>query len=232
MSELRVALVAEGPTDRVIIEAALKAILSGPFFLGFLRPEKIRPDMGGGWCDVFKWCRETAARAASLEDDPTLENYDLFILHLDADVAEVTYENGGAPVVAASQGLLPLPCSSPCPPASGAVDELRKRLTSWLGVTTVGPRTVLCVPSKSSEAWLAAAVLPTGHAVLAGIECALHLEARLPKAQRIQKSQRAYQERAPTIKSQWSQVEKVCSQALRFSTEVRVAAAVVALTAD
>jgi hypothetical protein len=227
MSELRVALVAEGPTDRTIIESALKAVLGAPFVLTVLQPEATRPVMGGGWCGVFKWCRDFAARAsASLEEDPILENFDLFILHLDADVAEMAYEDGGAAVVGASQGLLPLPCSRPCPPPSDAVDGIRKRLINWLGVATVGPRTVLCVPSKSSEAWLAAAVLPTDHAVLAGIECDLHPEARLgqlPKDQRIQKSRRAYQEHAPTTKSQWPRVEAACSQALRFRNDVQAA---------
>ena len=227
MSDLRVALVAEGPTDGIIIESALKAVLDAPFVMTVLQPEATRPAMGGGWCGVFKWCRDFAARAhASLEDDPILGNFDLFILHLDADVAELTYQDGGAAVVGASQGLLPLPCSRPCPPPSDAVDGIRKRLINWLGVTTVGPRTVLCVPSKSSEAWLASAILATGHAVLASIECDLHLETRLeqlPKAQRIQKSRRAYQEHTPTVKSQWPRVEALCSQALRFRSDVQAA---------
>jgi hypothetical protein len=36
MSELRVALVAEGPTDAVVVEAALKALLRRPFVLTLL----------------------------------------------------------------------------------------------------------------------------------------------------------------------------------------------------
>lgn len=46
MSELRVALIAEGPTDSVLIEAALKAILGRPFTLAPLQPEATRPQMG------------------------------------------------------------------------------------------------------------------------------------------------------------------------------------------
>ena len=49
MSELRIALVAEGPTDYVIIEAALKAVLPKPFILTQLQPEATRPDLGQGW---------------------------------------------------------------------------------------------------------------------------------------------------------------------------------------
>lgn len=43
MSELRIALIAEGPTDAVIIEAALKAILGRPFILQTIQPEATRP---------------------------------------------------------------------------------------------------------------------------------------------------------------------------------------------
>src|SRR6478672_6431271 len=43
MSDLRVALVAEGPLDRVIIEAALKAVIPRPFILTLLQPEPTDP---------------------------------------------------------------------------------------------------------------------------------------------------------------------------------------------
>lgn|GEM_PF-6810164 len=52
MSELRIALIAEGATDLIIIEAALKAIIKPPFILNLLQPEATRPDIGGGWCGV------------------------------------------------------------------------------------------------------------------------------------------------------------------------------------
>jgi hypothetical protein len=58
MSELRVALIAEGPTDTVLIEAALKVILGDRLFtLTTIQPEATPGWMGTGWCGVFKWCR-------------------------------------------------------------------------------------------------------------------------------------------------------------------------------
>lgn len=121
MSELRVALVAEGPTDRVVIEAALRALLPRPFTLALLQPEPTRPHMGTGWCGVFKWCREFAARSpASLEADPTLPGFDLFVIHLDADVAEKSYPDCGAVIEAAALTLPTLPRSRPCPPCRGS----------------------------------------------------------------------------------------------------------------
>jgi hypothetical protein len=57
MSDLRIGLVAEGKTDQVVIEAALKAILERPFILTLLQPETSDPfgdagPLGGGWGGV------------------------------------------------------------------------------------------------------------------------------------------------------------------------------------
>lgn len=228
MSELRVALIAEGPTDSVIIEAALKAILGDRLFtLTTIQPEATRPRMGTGWCGVFKWCREFAARSyASLEADPTLPGFDLFVIHIDADVAENRYGDGGEAVSTAAQGLPSLPCTQPCPPPAGAADELRKRVLAWLGVVQVGPRTVLCVPSKASEAWLAAGVLDETHPLLVELECNLSLEtqlAGLPKKDRIKKTRRDYVHHAASVTREWARVTRRCTQAGRFHGEVHAA---------
>jgi hypothetical protein len=223
MSELRVALIAEGPTDAIIIEAALKAILDKPFVLQTLQPEATLGAAGAGWCGVFKWCRAFAERgAASLEDDPILPGFDLFVLHLDADVAEQSYDNGGLVVEAAARNLLPLPCSQPCPPPAAAAEEVRKRLVEWLGLKHVGPRTVLCLPSKAIEAWLAAVALPDRHALLNGLECNLRLAdqlAALPVNQRIRKGRRDYLQRESIVTKGWDRIRQTCMQAERFHLE-------------
>lgn len=103
--------------DALLIEAALKAVLRGPFILSTLQPSPTRPEFGGGWCGVFKWCREVAARgSANLETDTTLPGFDLFIVHVDADVADLSYGDGGDAVEKASLSMPLLPCTSPCPP--------------------------------------------------------------------------------------------------------------------
>ena len=52
---LRIALVAEGPTDYEAIQAALKAVLPQPFVMIQLQPEATGGMMGTGWCGVLKW---------------------------------------------------------------------------------------------------------------------------------------------------------------------------------
>jgi hypothetical protein len=184
--------------------------------------------MGTGWCGVFHWCRAFAERSrASLEMDPTLPGFDLFVIHVDADVADKSYADGGEKVSAAARGLLSLPCAQPCPPPASTADELRKRVLSWLGLVQVGPRTVLCVPSKAIEAWLAAGMLDEGHSLLLGVECKVALDtqlARLPKGQRIKrKSWREYERHAASVTTEWTRVTKTCTQAERFHRDVHAA---------
>lgn len=225
MSDPRIALVAEGITDFIVIEAALKAILQRPFVLSQLQPEPTRPDMGGGWGGVFKWCQEFRQRGkASMESDPTLTDLDLVIVHLDADVADKNYADCGEAVAQAALALQPLPGPLACPPPSNTVTALEAVLLSWLHIPAVGPKSLFCIPSKATEAWLSAAALPPAHALLTGLECNLHLEtqlAQLPKGQRIRKSAREYRNLAEAVTAQWAQVKAHCTQAALFDQQVQ-----------
>jgi hypothetical protein len=230
MSDLRVALVAEGPIDAIVIEAALKALLPRPFVLTQLQPESTRPRLGGGWGGVARWCDEFAGRGhVRFEDDPTLPGFDLFVVHVDADVAEMSYADYGPESVARSvaRGWPTLPRNLPCPPPTGSADAMRTCLLSWAGLQAVGLKTVFCVPSKAPEAWLVAALFNQGHPLLNNLECNSNLEEQLkalPKAQRVKKTTREYRSREKQITMAWSTVRQRCSQAERFSTEVSTVA--------
>jgi hypothetical protein len=230
MSDLRIALIAEGPTDAIIIESALKAILPKSFVMYPLQPEPTRPDLGSGWGGVLKWCREVSGRGAELlEDDPTLERFDLIILHIDADVADKSYADYGRELEEAAQqgGWGFLPCSLPCPPPEASINKLRTVLLSWLGIDSIGDKTVLCIPSKSTEAWLAAAVFPGNLNLMQDIECAMRMEnrlAQLPKAQRIKKNIREYRSHSVMVKAGWARVRLLCSRADIFHRTVEAIA--------
>ncbi|HFG1573999.1 TPA: hypothetical protein ACGFXZ_003009 [Vibrio cholerae] len=226
MSDLRIALIGEGPTDYVIIEAALKAILPHPFILTQLQPEATQPEMGSGWGGVLKWCYTASERfAGPVTSDPTLSGYDMLIIHLDVDVTGFSYADCGANVaqMAVDRGWQNLPIHCVCPPAEYCANALIPVIESWLGAASLG-RTVLCLPAQSSGTWLAAAYLPAEHALLAnepecsGIEEQLE---RLPKQLKVKKSQREYRSKAPTITTQWNKVKQVCNQALRFEQSVK-----------
>ncbi|HQV21742.1 MAG: hypothetical protein H6996_03360 [Moraxellaceae bacterium] len=227
-NSLRIALIAEGKTDYIIIEAALNAILPKPFILTMLPTENTRSELGEGWGKVLKWCQEFThinpnVDTRSLATDPTLMDFDLIIIHIDADVAEKSYADYGTAVAQATATLPILPCSQPCPPPSNTVSQLQQLLLAWLGITQKDAKTVFCVPSKAGEAWLAAAILPEAHPLLTGIECNLNLETRLsvlPKALKVRKSVREYQSRASTITKNWTTVTALCSQAAIFHQDI------------
>jgi hypothetical protein len=231
MSEPRIALVAEGVTDRIIVEAALRAILKHPFTLTLLQPEATQPEFGGGWGGVLKWCDAFRKSGfASLEADPRRAEFDLIIVHLDADVANKTYADYGlsAAQLAADAGLMAMPFALPCPPASGTVARVEALVCSWLGLAVPGAKTAFCIPSKSTEAWLAAALLHEEEALMANIECEDNVEgvlARLPRNQRVRKSATQYQQVAGTFTRAWAtHVRRLCPTAAAF--ELCVSAAI------
>jgi hypothetical protein len=221
MSELTIGLVAEGSTDFVIIEAALRACLKRPFVLTLLQPEATRPEMQGGWGGVYKWCRSVAVRGfGSPERDPTLSRFDLLIIHVDADVAEDSYSDI-APEVPTD--VAPLPCAKSCPPPEVTVEALRAVVLSWFGVRELGTKTMFCIPSKATEAWLAVAAASDVPRIMADLECALTMEARLsslPKERRIRKTKPQYQGYTPTVQAQWPRIVACCTQARRFQDEL------------
>ena len=229
MSEPRIALVAEGPTDFEVIHAALKAILPDRFTLTLLQPEPTQPALGNGWGGVLKWCGAAGARhAGTLDTDPTLEGFDLLVIHLDVDVAQAQYADCGleVPVQAAKNAWAVLPCHMPCPPVADTCIRLQAVLQSWLNPARAGAKTVLCLPAQSSGTWLAAATLPAGHALLVGAECNLAVESRLeqlPLAQRIRKKAREYRAHAGQVTVNWASVKALCSQAVAFEQAVQAA---------
>lgn len=227
MSNLRIAVVAEGPTDLVVITAALEAILPKPPTIQLLQPEDPSGERGAGWGGVLKWCWEFRTRNLNrAEDDPTPEGFDFLIIHLDADVAGELYSNAlqlvDLPFALANFGALP--CEKPCPPPADSVNELKAVVTSWIGIGPLGDKTKLCIPSKSIEAWLAAAVLPTHSHLIKNIECEEDMEEKLkqlPVRIRIRKSKREYEKHASTVTANWKQVQTLCNQAEAFHQDMQ-----------
>lgn len=224
---LRIALAAEGPTDRVVIEAALNSMLEGRrnFVLTQIFPENsiCFGELGTGWVGVYRWCHQSAARGhGRLQDDPLIfHNFDILILHLDADVAGHQYAQGSI-TPKDTDGILP--CEFACPPASDTTNALRSVLLSWCGEETPPKKTVICMPSKSTEAWVVAALFPNDQFVVKGIECYPNPEARLsqqPRSVRIRKAKRDYQMKAEALKSAWPRLAApdALGEAHRFQTE-------------
>jgi hypothetical protein len=227
MSEpLRVALVAEGPTDKTVIAAAIESVLgASPFILKQLQPEESLPfnQLRGGWGGVYHWCIQAIGRAGGvLSDDPLFVTFDVLVLHLDADVAGNSYADAG--IVDPANDL---PCEQPCPPSQNTTDRLRAVILRWLGAIDPPPKTVLCTPSKSIEAWVLAALYPADPIVASGnLECHatpdLRLQAKPIDGRLVtggKKRPAVYQRRAQEIATAWPQVRTSCAEAQRFSDD-------------
>jgi hypothetical protein len=230
MSELNIGLVAEGSTDFVLIHAALKAVLDRAFILTQLQPEPTFAYRGGGWCGVLKWCTETGARIpASLDTDPLLSQFDLLILHIDVDVINASYTDCGTAIASHSVSTPwpALPGGAPCPPANTQAAYLEGALTAWLAPVKPGPKkTVMCLPAQCSGAWLAAAILPSGHTLLSDLECNGNIESQLaglPIKDRVKKSVRDFQLHAGSVTRNWNTVKRLCPQAAAFENRVLAA---------
>ena len=175
---------------------------------------------------MYKWCRQATLRAGgSLSDDPLFIAYDLLILHLDADVAGEDPANDPIDPDPSLAGVLP--CEQPCPPASATTAALRVVILSWVGETQVPPQTVLCTPSKSTEAWVMAAFFPNDREMTrAAWECHANPAGRLPQQpsqNRFSKKQADYEARASELCAGWPAITGRLAEAGRFQNDFMTA---------
>lgn len=227
---LRIALVAEGVTDYAVLKAAIELMLDPrPFDMKLLQPEEsvaftgagAAGPLGGGWRGVYKWCLQAALRSGgSVSSDPLFLSYDILILHLDADVASEDPANYPVPLPELA-GVLP--CEQPCPPCKDTTDKLRQILLSWVGEARTPQRTILCTPSKCTEAWIVAIFFPQDrHMKKWGWECHPDPESRLaqqPKPRRFTKRRADYDARKEGIQKGWPRIVEQLSEAKRFQNE-------------
>jgi hypothetical protein len=228
---VRIALVAEGVTDYEVLKAAIESILNGQSFeIKLLQPEESvaftgagnAGRLGGGWKGVYKWCLLAAERGGgSVRGDVLLDSYDVLIFHLDADVAGEDPANYPVNPITELAGVLP--CEQPCPPPNHTTDGLRQVMLRWIGETQTPPRTVLCTPSKSTEAWVVAMFFPhDGQMIKKGWECHPDPASRLgqqSKNRRFAKTQSDYQARSKRIQEAWPRIVTNLTEAKRFQND-------------
>ncbi len=238
MSEIRIGVAAEGPTDIVVIQAALDKIIDGPFVLTQLQPEtsesladNLFGRRGTGWGGVYQWCRQVVSMDASIFDNPSLVTFDAIIVHVYADVGRQNYAQANIQ----NPPKKDLPCNLPCPPASDTVRNLETVVLGWLNLENGRiERLILCIPSQSIESWIG--VAKYGKAapdILEEIECDLQFErflAAKPAKERIirirngkaKKLKKKYEENMHLVRDNWEFVEQNCPQALIFRNRLEI----------
>ena len=219
---LRIGLIVEGPTDGIMLRAAISSLLPGRE----LEFTLVQPDYsiafggtGEGWSGVYRWCQQAASEGGgSVSGSVLLLNHDDIVIQLDADVAEETYHRGHIHDVTATD----LPCVKPCPPANATTNALRTVALRWMNVTSLPAKCVFCTPSKNMEEWVMKALYPENALVKSRAwECHSSPERQLgqqPKGTRIAKSRRDYESRRQELIESWPRV-RTLSEAERFSQE-------------
>jgi len=236
MSDFKIGVVVEGTTDRIIIESVLNHILQDyTFKMIQLQPEQRFNDDGGfgttgsGWGGIYRWCRQVVDMGFDILDNPSLKQFDIIIVHLDADVAEKKYRDANI--------LNPkkddLPCVSPCPPASNTTTNLEQVIYNWLNLSgQYFKPLVMCIPSKCIEAWIAVACYGQNDtSILMNIECNADIEnylAQKPAKERfirnrkgkMKKLTKRYSEYSETITTKWNYIMEQCLQAKEFNDRI------------
>ena len=214
--QLRVGYVVEGATDYLVLDALVEEFLKDDYI-----PTRIQPPisefadqqgpLGGGWRGVLRWCGEANKGLA-------LSNFDVLIVHLDADVAQ-------------ESELDSLQLKSNCPPATFACDKLRSHITNLLN-TNGTPHIVLCTPAQCTEAWVFAALYYEDVPKYHDFECRREVERLLiPKPDKLvrdkdgqaKKQTANYRENLWAIVRKWANATSVCTEAKRFEEECRAA---------
>ncbi len=220
MSSLKIAVVAEGPTDFVFIDSALNAILAGKTFV----TTQLQPsgsvafgDFGGGWGGVYRWCKQNGSNGIS---ELLAERFDAVILHLDADVADANYANSN---ITPSLSDLPIPCGPNRPPAQLPCSALRKVALSWLGHLPFNQKFAFCIPSMAIEGWLVPILFPKDIlSISADPECYPNPASRLAVKGRPKKRAADYRSVGPKITMGWTDLinDGRFVQAIIFNNEV------------
>lgn len=237
MSDYAIGVVVEGTTDLIVIQAALGSILAGQTYtITQLQPESSDGledggfgSTGSGWGGVYRWCRHILSMGEDLTNHPSLQRFDIIIIHVDADVAEKNYNDANIHNPANDD----LPCVKPCPPAGDSVQALKHVVLGWLDLVEQFPESfVLCIPSKCTEAWVSVALYgQTERNIVNNIECRADIEnylAQKPARERLirnrdgrmKKITASYSERSVQITEQWNYIAQNCEQANIFSEDI------------
>ena len=218
---VRIGVVAEGPTDFIVILALAQEILGDREFV----PVQIQPPesdfansqgpLGGGWPGVFSWCQIQGSGGADACID-ILANLNVLVIHVDADIAR-------------ERDLAHLSLTRPCPPASDTVDRVRDHLLDKLGLREPPPRLVFCIPAQATEAWVFACLHPDEVDFHQPFECRPKPESLLvakgpyrlarKKGSKVDKDVGRYRDAAGDISAGWDQACGRLAEAERFRRE-------------
>jgi hypothetical protein len=202
---LRVGIIAEGKSEWLVLEAIMRKLYTNIEF------ERLRPDMTHtskspyGWRGVKAWCQEMGPTLETFMTGVKGRELHLLVIHTDCSMAH--NENA----------------DRPCPPAVDTANALHQVIFErWLDRKDLPPFVVVALPSKSTDAWVVAALDPP-YSKLASVECEWNAENELvarrllrKKDGAVKKSEVQYKPLAEQTARRLDEVQARCRQAHRF----------------
>lgn len=232
MSDLKIGIVCEGITDFHVISRIVELIYGDSIISQLLQPEMDEINNSGshgaGWGGVFRWCRST--RSQDLLINLLYSQYDIIVIHVDADVVGMSYQNINI-TVDEYDFVNEIPCTIACPPVSHTSSYLKNMILRWLEKESLPPKWIFCIPSKSIESWVVASKYHNTILKLKPyLECDASVENWLSQRPKIdgdkfiqsgKKKPRIYQNFSSNMKdSDWFHIKSICSQADEFGIDV------------
>ena len=211
---IRVGIVAEGPSDFLVLKAMMKHACPDVEF------EELHPNNpafsvpGNGWRGVKAWCERNGPRLELLMIGVVGRPLHLIVIHADCSMADKVGSE------------------RPCPEAADTANALKAVVEGvWLGRDPRPEFVVVATPAQSSDAWVVATFDPP-FANLANIECDKAVEEEFVRRYRwrrrdgqVKKSTSAYRPLAEMIGPHHDLVRTRCPQAEVFRTNFLTAVA-------
>ena len=240
---LSVGIIAEGPTDHIMIHEIIQNLMRGKRDVIFhsIQPEmsaafaQIQGPTGTGWSGVFRRIELILQWGPFQITNFLLSSLDLdvLIVHLDGDVSRESYEEGHLAHITlnnlpCNQICCPLgkeqwtkPCDKNCIAPRQRIDQLRHVLLGWMHLNERVNDIVLCTPQDASDTWVLAALFPDNKFVQQKkLECQQSPANILSSTYHINKNVRDYRNKVQgKLNEKWDNARKNISEAERFSKE-------------
>ena len=234
-----IGIVSEGPTDHMVLKAAIDRITGEENRYLSLQPE---PDMmgrfGNGWKGVWRWCKETAfIKKLMQEVQPAI---DAIVIQMDGDVIRkekeahclcksTACEDKGkvfplyCEKVKDEKCPVELPCESHENGIKGRVDHGVSILTAAMGEADMAHISIV-IPCDSTDAWVVAAYDDIDD-VESLVDPWKNIIAKKKHYHGIRvrdkKNTYTYKSFSEKVVDQWSAVKEKCSTAMLFEQEVK-----------
>ena len=167
-----IGIVSEGPTDHMVLKAAIDRITGEENRYLSLQPE---PDMmgryGNGWKGVWRWCKETDSVNMLMQE--VQPGIDAIVIQMDGDVIRKEKESHclcGSTVCEDKGKVFPLYCEKAkdekCPvelPCESHENGIRGRVNQGVSILTMAigkadmTHISIVIPCDSTDAWVVAA---------------------------------------------------------------------------